>query len=340
MAKRSVTSKDVAAAAGVSRTAVSLVLNGRADGVIQADNQERVRAAAARLGYVPNASARNLRQQSTKTIGLVTDRIASQPFAGPLLTGVTELAMARGYMLLTIDTDQHDDYFEGAARTLLERSVDGIIFAAASIREVPVPNQVRELPIALANAVDPSAAFAAFIPDDEAGEYAAATAAIERGHRRLCLITGDLDNDATHRRIAGFRRAVADAGLPTSSAQVRNALYNMVSNYAAALDVLQGPQPPTAILAANDRGAVGVHMAATQLQLTVPGDLSIIGFDDEHGFAAEVPVPITTVALPHFEMGEAAARHVLALIDGADTLTGTTVLDCPVVIRDSLAAPR
>ncbi len=196
MTKRSVTSKDVAAAAGVSRTAVSLVLNGRADGVIQAENQERVRAAAARLGYVPNASARNLRQQSTKTIGLVTDRIASQPFAGPLLTGVTELAMTRGYMLLTIDTDQHDDYFEGAARTLLERSVDGIIFAAASIREVPVPKQVRELPIALANAVDSSAAFAAFIPNDEAGEYAAATAAIKRGHRRLCLITGDLDNDA------------------------------------------------------------------------------------------------------------------------------------------------
>ena len=152
MGQRRVTSADIAKASGVSRSAVSLVLNGRGDGMVDAEKQKRIRAVAHELGYVPNASAVNLRRQRTATIGLVTDAIASAPFAGPLLSAASDVALEAGYMILTIDTWQHSAYVEGAIATLRARDVDGLIYADAGLRQLDQIDIPPGVPLVLANA--------------------------------------------------------------------------------------------------------------------------------------------------------------------------------------------
>ena len=168
-----VTSSDVAKAAGVSRTAVSLVLNGRADRMIGVEKQQRVRRIAAELGYRPNQAAVSLRRQSTKTIGLVTDEIASAPFAGSLISGANEAAMDAGYMVFTIDTGSQSDLIETAIEALSARDVDGLVYAAAGVREAQLPPASRRLPLVLANAFSPGDEFPAWIPDDRKAERVA-----------------------------------------------------------------------------------------------------------------------------------------------------------------------
>lgn len=339
MPARRVTSSDVARAAGLSRAAVSLVLNGRADGEIEAEKQELVRRIARDLGYRPNRAAVSLRRQSTATIGLVTDGIASAPFAGPLITGASHAATAAGYMVLTIDTEFHADYVEGAVETLRNRDVDGLIYAAAGVREVRLPDAVHQLPTVLANAFAPDGGFPAWIPDDRAGEEAATKLAIDAGHRRITYLTGDLDSVATTERIAGFQAAMRDAGLVVDASSLVHARYSTRSHYDQALRVLSAPDRPTALLCANDRGALGAILAAISLGLNVPGDVSIIGYDDERGLAADVAPALTTVALPHDAMGHAAASYLLEMIRAGDepvTPPETVRLACVPVVRESL----
>ncbi|MFI7063130.1 LacI family DNA-binding transcriptional regulator [Kribbella sp. NPDC050124] len=333
------TSADIAKASGVSRSAVSLVLNGRAAGMVDAEKQERIRAVARELGYVPNASAVNLRRQRTATIGLVTDAIASAPFAGPLLSGASDVALEAGYMILTIDTWQHPAYVDGAMATLRARDVDGLICADAGLRRVDRLDVPPGLPLVMANAFLPDHSLPAFIPDDEGGERSAAELVLEAGHRRIAFITGNADSPATTARIQGFTAAMKAAGLPVTDAIVP-ARYSLGSNHAAALELLQRPDRPTAILAANDRGAIGVILAATSLGLSVPRDLSVIGYDDEQFLAAEVPPGLTTIALPHREMGQLAATELLARIAGeAPGEVGTRRLPCLPVVRETVAPP-
>ncbi|MGW1345120.1 LacI family DNA-binding transcriptional regulator [Kribbella sp. NPDC002412] len=339
MGQRRVTSADIAKASGVSRASVSLVLNGRGDGMVDAEKQERIRAVARELGYVPNASAVNLRRQRTATIGLVTDAIASAPFAGPLLSGASEVALEAGYMILTIDTWQHPAYVDGAMATLRARDVDGLIYADAGLGQVDRLDVPPGLPVVMANAFLPDHSLPAFIPDDEGGERSAAEIVLEAGHRRIAFITGNADSPATTARIQGFTAAMKAAGLPVADAIVQ-ARYNLSSNHAAALELLQRPGGPTAILAANDRGAIGVLLAAASLGLSVPRDLSVVGYDDEQFLAAEVPPGLTTIALPHHEMGRQAATELLARIAGQPSAeVGTKKLPCLPVIRETVASP-
>lgn len=339
MGKRRVTSTDVAKATGVSRSSVSLVLNGRGDGMVDAEKQARIRAAARELGYVPNASAVNLRRQRTATIGLVTDAIASAPFAGPLLSAASDVALEAGYMILTIDTWQHPDYVDGAMTTLRARDIEGLIYAEAGLRELDRLDAPPGVPLVLANAYVADDSLPAFVPDDEGGGRAAAELAIQAGHRRIAFITGSPDSPATARRVRGFTSAMNAAGLPVDG-NVVPARYTVRSNHAATLELLSRPDRPTAILAANDRGATGVMLAAASLGLSVPGDLSVVGYDDEQILAADVPPGITTIALPHREMGRRATADLLARIAGEPRPPGgTEMLPCLPVVRGTVSRP-
>ena len=264
MSKRRVTSTDVAKATGVSRSSVSLVLNGRGDGMVDAEKQARIRAVARELGYVPNASAVNLRRQRTATIGLVTDAIASAPFAGPLLSAASDLALEAGYMILTIDTWQHPDYVDGAMTTLRARDVDGLIYAEAGLRQLDALDAPPGLPLVLANAFVADDSLPAFVPDDEAGGRAAAELAIDAGHRRIAFITGGPESPATERRVRGFTAAMNAAGLPVDGTVVQ-ARYSVGTNHAAALELLRRPDRPTTILAAKHELRVGAPLTGDDL---------------------------------------------------------------------------
>ena len=334
--KRRATSKDVADLAGVSRAAVSLVLNGRAEGNVSAAKEAAIRAAAAELDYTPNSVARSLQAQRTRTLGVVTDAIATTAFGGRILSGATMVAAAAGYVLLVIDTRAGDDLETSAWASLRARQVDGLLFAAMGLRPYAPPPMMQELPSVLVNCFDPREGVASVACDEVQGGRTAARALLDHGHRDVAMLAGTGDVIATHRRVQGFTEELDAVGIDV---RVIPAGWEIRDGYSAAAAVLDGAHRPTGIVCANDRAAVGVVLAAAELGLSVPRDLSVVGYDDDENVAPVMVPPLTTVALPHSAMGREAVRRVLAGAAGEPVALDQVLLPCPLVTRDSVARP-
>jgi LacI family transcriptional regulator, galactose operon repressor len=336
--QRKATSHDVAKLAGVSRTAVSLVLNGHGDGNIAPDRQEAIRAAARELDYTPNSVAVSLRNQKTHTLGVVTDAIATHAFGGQVLTGAADAALAEGFLLLVIDTGADDDREAAAFETLRDRRVDGLMFAALSLRPFHAPDFMRRMPAALANCYEPDNAVTSVGCDEVAGGRQATTLLIEHGHRDVAMLAGTPELVATDRRVEGYVSAGRAAGIEARAPITTG--WAIDDGYRAALQVLDAPDRPSGIVCANDRVAVGVVLAAARLGLSVPADLSVVGYDDDENVASHMAPPLTTIRLPHYEMGHAAVKALLQRIHGDDTAPEQVLLECPAVVRDSVTTPR
>jgi LacI family transcriptional regulator len=333
------TSRDVARLAGVSHTAVSFVFNGRAEGNLSLATQERIRQAAAQLGYRPDPVARGLRSRRTAVIGLVTDEIASTPFAGRLLRGAMETAWDSEHLVLTVDSGGDPAKEDAAVAELLDRRVDGIVYAAMSLRRVRVPEGLHRTHSVLANCIPEDGSLPAVIPAERAGGRAAARLLLAQGHREVAVVGGENDI-ASVERLNGFRDALRAAGITVPRERVVRTGGEISSGYEGALRLLDGAaagRHPTGLFCYNDRVAAGVLHAAARLGLTVPGDLSVIGYDDQEHMAAFLSPPLTTVALPHRAMGEAAVRLVLDSI-GTGRMPSPTVrrIACPVIDRESV----
>lgn len=341
---RKATSQDVANRAGVSRSAVSFVLNGRADGNIAKDKQLRILAAAKELNYTPNAVARSLQSQSTHTIGVVTDAIAGGPFAGKLLQGASNAAFNAGYLLLVIETQSDELREDIAFTTLLNRQVDALIFAAESLREHQPHPSMNNVPALLANSFDPSGTRRSIIPDEVFGGRTAAQLLLDAGHRNIAYLSGGHELVATGLRTEGVNAAVKAAGLapiPTLEAG-----WEISDGYTAAMRLFtdDGVYPakragstgsgstgsghtdvgPTGVVCANDRVAMGVILACGKLGLRVPEDVSIVGYDDDEPLARTAVPGITTVSLPHREMGEMAVKLLLEDLSSPGTSSPDT----------------
>ncbi|MFE4963564.1 LacI family DNA-binding transcriptional regulator [Streptomyces sp. NPDC056660] len=333
------TSRDVARLAGVSHTAVSFVFNGRAEGNLSPATQERIRQAAAQLGYRPDPVARGLRRRRTAVIGLVTDEIASSPFAGRLLRGAMETAWDSDHLVLTVDSGGDPAKEDAAVAELLDRRVDGIIYAAMSLRRVRVPEGLHRTHSVLANCLPEDGSLPAVVPAERAGGRTAARLLLGAGHRRLAVI-GGLDDIASVERTRGFRDALRAEGVTVPAEWIVRGGGEISAGYAGALRLLDGVEPgrrPTGVLCYNDRVAAGVLHAATRLGIDVPADLSVVGYDDQEHMAAFLTPPLTSVALPHRAMGEAAARLLLDAIEAGRTPPATVRrLACPVVSRASV----
>ena len=333
------TSRDVARIAGVSHTAVSFVFNGRADGNLSPATQERIRQAAAQLGYRPDPVARGLRRRRTAVIGLVTDEIASSPFAGRLLRGAMETAWDSDHLVLTVDSGGDPAKEDAAVAELLDRRVDGIIYAAMSLRRVRVPEGLHRTHSVLANCLPEDDSLPAVVPAERAGGRTAARLLLAAGHRRLAVI-GGLDDIASVERTRGFRDALRAEGVTVPGEWIVRGGGEISAGYAGALRLLDGVEPsrrPTGVLCYNDRVAAGVLHAATRLGIDVPADLSVVGYDDQEHMAAFLTPPLTSVALPHRAMGEAATRLLLDAIEAGQAPPVTVRrLPCPVISRASV----
>lgn len=332
---RKATALDVARRAGVSRSAVSLVLNGRGDGNVAKDAQERIREAAAELSYTPNAIARSLRDQRTHVIGVVSDQAVTSPFDGEIIAGADAVARSRGFVTLATDTEQDAVRDLDAVRTLLDRQVDGLIYVTVGLHELHVPDGMLSVPSALANcyasADSPGGASAlpSIQPDEVAGGRDAAAHLIRLGHRRIAFLGGEYSSPAVALREAGFRAAMAEAGLPVREDWVIEAGWDIAPGYRAATALLSAPAGarPTALLAGNDRAAIGVVLAAAHLGLTVPRDVSVMGYDDERRVAEVMVPPLSTVALPLRRIGEESMRAVLDALDSGTGPAPRTTAD-------------
>ncbi|MFG2792050.1 LacI family DNA-binding transcriptional regulator [Streptomyces sp. NPDC048419] len=333
------TSRDVARLAGVSHTAVSFVFNGRAEGNLSPATQERIRQAAVQLGYRPDPVARGLRSRRTAVIGLVTDEIASTPFAGRLLRGAMETAWDNDHLVLTVDSGGDRAKEDAAVAELLDRRVDGIIYAAMSLRRVRVPEGLHRTHSVLANCLPEDDSLPAVIPAERAGGRTAARLLLEEGHRRVAVIGGQ-DDIASVERLRGFRDALRAEGITVPKDWVLRTGGEISGGYEGATRIFDGTAPdrrPTGVFCYNDRVAAGVLHAATRLGIEVPRDLSVVGYDDQEHMAEFLTPPLTTVALPHRAMGEAAARLLLDSIEtGRTPPAATRRIACPVISRASV----
>ncbi len=333
---RRVTAQDVADRAGVSRASVSLVLNGRADGMVSDRNRAAVLAAAEELGYRPNSSAVSLRSRRTRTVGIVTDAIATTAFGGRLLAGAGDVALEAGYVPVLMDTRGDADREALVVDTLLSRQVDAVLVAAMSLMEYTPPPALVETRPLLANCFPPGPGVPAVIADEVGGGRSAVQVLLDAGHRDVVLLAGTPDLVATHRRTEGFRAAMADAGL---DGEVVTAGWEVDKGYAAATAVLRRPHRPTGLVCANDRAAMGAVLAAARLGLDVPRDVSVVGYDDDENVAPCLVPPLTTVALPHEEIGRTAMRLLLDRVHGREPEREVTTVACPLVRRSSVAPP-
>ncbi|MDQ1032963.1 LacI family transcriptional regulator [Streptomyces umbrinus] len=333
------TSRDVARLAGVSHTAVSFVFNGRAEGNLSPATQERIRQAAAQLGYRPDPVARGLRRRRTAVIGLVTDEIASSPFAGRLLRGAMDTAWDHEHLVLTVDSGGDRAKEDAAVAELLDRRVDGIIYAAFSLRRVRVPEGLHRTHSVLANCVPEDGSLPAVIPAERAGGRMAARLLLDEGHRRIAHV-GGLDDIASVERLRGLRDALRVEGITVPNEWVVRTGGEISGGYEGALRLLDGvpaDRRPTGFFCYNDRVAAGALHAAARLGITVPEDLSVVGYDDQEHMAAFLSPPLTTVALPHRAMGEAATRLLLDAIETGKTPPATVRrLAGPVISRSSV----
>lgn len=334
---------DVARAAGVSRTTVSLVLNEKAGAGIPAGTQARVRAAAAELGYRPNALAAGLRRSVTDTIGLISDVVATTPFAGEMLRGAQEAAWVARKLITVVNTEGDPGIEHAGIAEILARRMEGILYATMYHRIIERPAIPAEIPVVLLDARLADASLPSVVPDDHAGGRAAVAHLVGAGHRRIGMAQEVGGVPAAIERLQGYREVLAEAGIPFDAGLIAYGEGNAGGGEAAATALLGRPDRPTAIFCFNDRMAMGAYRAARRLGLTVPDDLSVVGYDDHEVIAAWVDPPLTTVRLPHREMGRWGMEHLLAIIAGAVPADAAPVqmrMPCPLVVRASVAAPR
>ncbi|GAB3603877.1 LacI family DNA-binding transcriptional regulator [Microbacterium aureliae] len=329
---------DVAKAAGVSVTTVSLVMND-VESRISADTRQRVRDAARAVGYAPSSVARGLRTQQTRTVGLISDQIATTPFAGRMLAGAQDAARENGHLVYLVDTVGDAEIEREAIRSLTAQQVDAMLYACMWHRVVDVPDGLPADTVFL-DCRPATGGYRSVVPDDRAGGAAAVRELLAAGHRRIAYLDTDDTPIASGLRLEGYLEALAAAGItPDPDLHVRGDT-SAQGGRAAADRLLDLPveQRPTGIFCFNDRMAVGVYTAAHHRGMQIPRDLSIVGYDDQQLVAAEQDPPLTTVALPHYAMGRWAMEVALGVRAEGD-VDATHQMECPVIRRDSVGPP-
>lgn len=333
--KRNVTMVDVAERAGVSRTTVSFVLNNRPDETIPAETRRRVLDAAASLGYRPNAGARALAARRSDWLGIVTE-IVTAPFAVDIIKGAQQAALARGKFLLIASSEAEGAFEAREIEKLLEQRVEGLIYAATWHRAVQVPDVMREVPTVLVNCYDAAGTFPAVVPDEVGGGRRATQRLLDAGHVRIGLITLDPDIPASVGRRQGYEESLQHAGISIDPALVAAGDATADGGYAAASQLLDLDDAPTAIFCGNDRMAMGAYDAIKERGLSIPGNVAVIGFDNQELIAAYLRPRLTTVALPFEEMGARGVDMLAALTTGQPIPTDQVRIDCPLLERSSV----
>lgn len=338
MSQVKVSIKDVAARAGVSVTTVSHVLNDVPGKRISDATRDRVRKAAEELGYAPSSVARNLRLQRSQMLALISDEIATTPYAGRMILGAQEAASKAGWLLMLVNTGSDSEFEAAEIQALRQRQVDGFLYATMYHREVTIPEAVSGVPTVLLDARSSDKDTSSVVPDEVAGGRTATEELIRHGHQRIGFLNNSDDIPATHGRLRGYMQALQAAGLTYDERLVTARHSDTEGGVQGARQLLSATDRPTALFCFNDRMAMGAYHAAAELGLRIPQDLSVVGFDNQELIADGLRPGLTTVALPHYEMGAWAVDALIARIEGNERPQHAK-LSCPLVVRASVDSP-
>ncbi|SEI16904.1 LacI family DNA-binding transcriptional regulator [Pseudomonas asplenii] len=327
------TIKDVAALAGISYTTVSHVVNKTRP--VSERVRLKVEAAIAELDYVPSAVARSLKAKTTATIGLLVPN-SLNPYFAELARGIEDYCERNNYCVILCNSDDDPDKQRNYLRVLLEKRVDGLIVAstggddslASGLLAVRTPMVIVDREIA---GVETDRVRI----DHEEGAYLATRHLLELGHRAIAFIGGPLDNSVAQLRLAGYRRALRQAKVKVSASSVLASDFTSTGGYRAAAQLLEGERP-TAIFASNDLLGIGALRAAAERDIRIPGELSVIGFDDIQMSRYVYPA-LTTVGQSILQLGETAAELLLRRLATPElALDQRIVIPC-IVLRESTA---
>jgi LacI family transcriptional regulator len=330
--------RDVAKRAGVAPITVSRFINNPE--LCSRETRMRVEAAIAELGFVPNRLASGLRSRRTNTLALILTDITN-PFFTTIARGVEDIASEAGYTVIFCNTDESVSKEKMYLQMLLERRVDGILLvparngldSTALIRKqnVPIVLLDRRLPELMADVVR---------CDSEGGAYELTRLLLSLGHREIAILNGPKDVSTSSDRLAGYRRALTEAGIPPGPKREYNGAFNQASGFEMTRKALVEAQKPTALFAANNFIAFGALKALHELGLRVPEDIAVVGFDDLPSALVTIPF-LTVAAQPAYEMGSRAIEILLKkLVEGPSDQYQEVVLPAEIVIRQSSGGQR
>lgn len=327
------TIKDVAALAGISYTTVSHVVNKTRP--VSEEVRIKVEAAIKTLDYVPSAVARSLKAKTTATIGLLVPN-SLNPYFAELARGIEDYCERNGYCVILCNSDDNPDKQRSYLRVLLEKRIDGLIVASAGGDSGLVQGLagVRTPMVIVDRGLEGVDADLVRI-DHEYGAYLATRHLLELGHREIATISGPATTSVAQMRLAGFCRALKDAGLEVPAQRMVESDFTSTGGYNAAATLLES-NPPSAIFAANDMIGIGVLRAAAERNIRVPTELSVIGFDDIQMSRYVYPA-LTTVGQSILQLGEMAAGVLLRRIAKPDLTIEQRIVTPSIVIRESTA---
>jgi len=329
----------VARRAGVSTATVSRVLS-RPD-VVAPGTRQKVLKAVEHLGYTPNSAAKHLRTRRSGKI-LVTVPDISNPFFSLILQGIEDAAQREGYAVLLGDT-QHDELREERYALMLRRNeADGLIFLGHRLPKVAADliRLMAPLCAPVVNGCEFSANLG--VPGVHIDNAQAAAEAMHHlyalGHRRLGVITGPLDSPLSLDRLRGTLSA-AEAHGAADDLAITTGDFSIESGSKAAVELLARETPPTAVFCFNDEMAIGVIDTARHRGVSVPRDLSVVGFDDIR-FARHVDPPLTTIAQPMRDIGHGTVALLLEILTGRESQPSSVTLPHQLIVRASTASPQ
>jgi LacI family transcriptional regulator len=334
-----VTLRDVARMAGVHPGTVSRALNADTRSLVNPATAQRVLDVAEQLGYRPNPIARGLKTNRSMTVGVLVPDLMNPLFAA-IVRGIEDRLAPAGYTLLITNTDNDLERERTDFEAMRARQVDGLITATAQ-RDHRLITEVVGLDakIVLVNRSVDDNALPAVTVDDRAGARLAVEHLLALGHRRIAHLAGPRDVSTGFRRHHGFVETMRDHGVEVDPELVlfSNGFIEPEGARVCRELIARGAGF-TAIVAGNDLMALGCYDALAEHGLRCPQDVSVVGFNDMP-FADRFQPALTTVRIPHYEIGAAGAELMLALLSGEDVPPRQILLDPELVVRDSSAPP-
>ncbi|NRD75550.1 substrate-binding domain-containing protein [Shewanella sp. VB17] len=326
------TIRDVAKLAGVSTTTVSHVLNKTR--FVSAESKTKVEAAVIELNYVPNTVARSLKGGSSRVLGmLVTD--SNNPFYANLIQWVDQVAYRHGYNLILCNTQGDIQRAKDYMSMLSQRRVDGMIMMSSDVRQLPV-SSYGTIPMVMLDSGPERAGYDRILDDSELGGYMATNHLLKSGHRSIGLLAGPLEKSNSQNRIAGYRRAMAEANVEVDEGWIQSGEFSYEGGVVAMTLLLNQQRAVTSVFASNDLMAMGAMRVAGEHGLIIPQDLSMVGYDDIPGAQYFNP-PLTTMRQPLEMMAEQAIAMLLTRMQSPDREGQRTLLGPSLITRGSVA---
>jgi LacI family transcriptional regulator len=331
--KKMSTIREVAKLAGVSPISVSRVVN--KNDYVSEETKKRVESAIRQLGYVPNILARGLRSRRTCTLGLILTDITN-PFWTTVARGAEDVASTSGFSIIFGNSDESEEKQNEYLNLLVQKQVDGVLLvpvgnSVASIRllqrkEIPVVVLDRRLVGVRADVVG---------SDSEGGAFQLMQLLISLGHRRVAMLCGPRGVSTAEDRVAGYTRALREAGLPVDPELIHYGNFTVESGYAMVKNIVAENPRPTALFAGNNFIAIGALKALRDLALSVPEDMAVVGFDDLPATITVDPI-LTAAKQPAYEMGSQAAELLIKRLSGNKSMKyQEIILPTEIVIRQS-----